>query len=47
MKLFEYEEIPLGLTQMVEEWEGIGIGEASDLLQLLSQNNYNFYPFAF
>lgn len=48
MKLLEYEEMPLGLTQMVEkEWEGIGVGEASDLLQLLTQNNDNFYPFAF
>lgn len=31
MELSEFEEIPLGLTQMVEkEWEGNGIGEASD-----------------
>lgn len=42
----ESEEIPLGLTQMVEkEWEGNGIGEASDPLPLLNWTKCDFYPF--
>jgi hypothetical protein len=32
VELYESEEISLRLTQMVEEWERNGIGEASDPL---------------
>lgn len=46
MELSEFEEIPLGLTQTVEkEWEGNGIGEASDRLPLLNWTKCDLYPF--
>lgn len=46
MVLSESEEILLGLTQMAEkEWEGNGIGEASDPLPLLNWTKCDFYPF--
>lgn len=48
MTLSEFEEIPLEPTQVVEkEWEGSGIGEASDHLHLLNQTICDFYPFVF
>lgn len=47
MELSEFEEMPVGLTQMVKGWEGNGRGEASDHLYLLNQTNCDFYPFLF